>query len=91
MPKFVIERPLPGAGVLTGDEVQGISQKSNEVIDSMAGRVQWLESFVTTDKLYCIYIADGEESVYEHARNGGFPCEAVNQVARVIDPSTGEI
>lgn len=90
MPKFVIERPLPGLGALTADELQVISQKSVEVLDSMAGRAQWLQSFVTDDKLYCIYIADDAETVLEHARTGGFPCENVARVRTMIDPTTAE-
>ena len=90
MPKFVIERTLPGAGNLTADELQGISQKSNEVLDGMAGRAQWLQSFVTGDKLYCVYIADDEAAVREHAECGGFPADSVNLVGAVIDPTSGE-
>jgi hypothetical protein len=89
MPKYVIERPLPGAGSLSADELQAISQKSNEVLDSMAGRAQWLESFVTEDKLYCVYIADDKDAIAEHARAGGFPCETASLVSTVIDPTTG--
>jgi hypothetical protein len=90
MPKFVIERELPGAGTLTPEQLQGISQKSVEVLDSMAGRAQWLESFVTDDKLFCVYIADDEMTVQEHADRGGFPCNAVNRVRSLIDPTTAE-
>lgn len=90
MPKFVIERPLPGAGNLSSDELQAISQKSVEVLDGMAGRAQWLQTFVTDDKLYCVYIADDPESVVEHAQAGGFPCEQVNRVRTIIDPTTAE-
>ena len=90
MPKFVIERDLPGAGSLTPDELQGISQKSVEVLDSMAGRAQWLQTYVTGDKLYCVYIADDEATVQEHARSGGFPCNGVHRVATIIDPTTAE-
>jgi hypothetical protein len=90
MPKYVIERELPGAGRLTGDELQAISQKSVETLDAMAGRAQWLESFVTTDKLYCVYIADDEAAVREHATTGGFPCNSVARVATLIDPTTAE-
>ena len=90
MPKFVIERPLPGAGALTDDEIQAISQKSNEVLDSLAGRAQWLQSYVTDDKLYCVYIADDVATVREHAAAGGFPCEEVARVRRVIDPTSAE-
>jgi hypothetical protein len=91
MPKYVIERPLPGAGKLTADELQGISQKSCEVLDSMAGRAQWLQTYVTDDKLYCVYIADDEAAVREHAKAGGFPCESVNRIGTIIDPTTAEV
>ena len=90
MPKYVIERDLPGAGALTADDLQGISQKSVEVLDSMAGRAQWLETYVTDDKLFCVYIADSVESVKEHAAAGGFPCNGVSRVATMIDPTTAE-
>ena len=91
MPKYVIERDLPGAGQLSSDELQAISQKSCEVLDSLAGRAQWLESFVTSDKLFCVYVADDEDAVREHATKGGFPCTAINQVSTVIDPTTAEV
>ena len=90
MPKFVIERPLPGAGSLTDDDLQGIAQKSNEVLDSMAGRAQWLQSYVTGDKIYCVYVADDEAAVREHAAAGGFPCTDVSPVSTIIDPTTAE-
>lgn len=90
MPKYVIERTLPGAGHMSNDEWQSIAQKSNETIDSLAGRAQWLHSFVTDEKLYCVYIADSAETVAEHARIGGFPCDKVSQVHRVIDPTTSQ-
>ena len=90
MPKYLIERDLPGAGRLTDDDLRAISQKSVEVLDSMAGRAQWLETFVTTDKLFCVYIADDEAAVREHARAGGFPCTAVCRVGTIIDPTTAE-
>ena len=88
MPKYVIERPLEGAGRLSDDQLRSISQKSCEVLDAMSGRAQWLESFVTDDKLYCVYIADDETAVREHAAAGGFPCAQVNRVHRMIDPTT---
>ena len=91
MPKYVIERPLPGAGTLPDGEVQAISQTSCEVLDAMSGRAQWLESFVTDDKIYCVYVADDEVTVREHAEAGGFPCTEVNQVRRIIDPTTAEV
>ena len=90
MPKFVIERPLPGAGNLSSDELQAISQKSNEVLDSMAGRAQWQQSFVTGDKIYCVYLADDEAAVREHASAGGFPCTEVSEVRTIIDPTTAD-
>lgn len=90
MPKFVIERPLPGAGNLSAEELRGIARKSNEVLDSMAGRAQWLQTYVTDDKLFCVYIADDAETVAEHAKSGGFPCESARQVRTIIDPTTAE-
>ena len=90
MPKYVIERELPGAGQLSGDDLQAISQKSVEVLDSMAGRAQWLQTYVTDDKLFCVYIAANEDIILEHARCGGFPANVVSQVGTVIDPTTGE-
>jgi hypothetical protein len=91
MPKFVIERNLPGAGRLSPSELQGISQKSCGVLRELGPQVQWLQSFVTEDKLYCVYIAPNAEAVREHARRGGFPANAVNQVRAVIDPTTAEM
>ena len=90
MPKFVIERTLPGAGQLPRPELQGISEKSVGVLDAMAGRAQWIESFVTDNKIYCIYIADDEATCREHAEAGGFPCDSVSRVRAVIDPTTAE-
>jgi hypothetical protein len=90
MPKFVIERNIPGAGSLSGDELHAISKKSNQVLADMAPRAQWLESYVTSDKLYCVYVADDEAAVREHASCGGFPADLVAQVTTVIDPTTGE-
>jgi hypothetical protein len=90
MPKYVIERELPGAGELNANDLQAISQKSNEVLDSMAGRAQWLETFVTDEKLFCVYIADDEATVREHAAAGGFPVNNVAHVSTIIDPTTAE-
>jgi len=90
MPKYVIERELPGAGKLSSGELQAISQKSVEVLDGMAGRAQWLESYVTDDKLYCVYIADDESLVRRHAEQSGFPADRVARVQSVIDPTTAE-
>lgn len=90
MQKFVIERTLPGAGNLSPDELQAISQKSVEVLDAMAGRAQWLESYVTDDKIYCVYIADDVDTIAEHAKAGGFPCDSAQTVRAMIDPTTAE-
>lgn len=90
MPKFVIERPLPGAGGFSAEDLQAIAQKSNEVLDGMAGRAQWLQSFVTGDKIYCVYIASDEQVIREHAKAGGFPVTRISEVKAVIDPATAE-
>ena len=88
MPQYVIERTLPGAGDLSDEQVHDIAQASNEVLDAMPD-VQWQESYVTQDKLYCMYVAPDAEAVREHARRGGFPADSVEQVRRRIDPTTG--
>ena len=90
MPKFVIEREIPNAGKLSKAELQGISQKSCGVLRSMGPQIQWLESYVTDDKIYCVYIAPNEEAVRQHAKQGGFPANRVSQVRMVIDPTTSE-
>jgi len=90
MPKFVIERNIPGAGKLTPEQLNGISKKSCSVIREIGPQVQWLESFVTDDKIYCIYIAADEATVREHARLGGFPADSVQAVRRMIDPTTAD-
>jgi len=90
MPKFVIEREIPGAGNLSPQELQAISQKSCGVLRGMGPQVQWVESYVTDDKVYCVYIAPDEASVREHARQGGFPANRVSQVRTKIDPTTAE-
>ena len=90
MPRYVIERELPGAGKLSPQELQGISQKSCSVLSELGSEIQWLESYVTDDKIYCVYIAPNEEMVREHARRGGFPADRVSAVRRVIDPTTAE-
>ena len=90
MPKYVIERELPGAGALSPDELHAISAKSNAVLAEMSPRAKWLHSYVTTDKVYCVYVADDEAAVLEHAECGGFPANVVSKVATVIDPVTGE-
>ncbi len=90
MPKFVIERELPGAGKLSPDELQAISQKSCGVLSNMGPKIQWLQSFVTDDKIYCVYIAPDEATVREHAMQGGFPANTVSRVRTMIDPTTAE-
>jgi hypothetical protein len=90
MPKFVIEREIPGAGQLSPEQLQGISQKSCGVLQGMGPQIQWVESFVTADKIYCVYIAPSEEMVREHARQGGFPANRVSAVTAVIGPTTAE-
>jgi Protein of unknown function (DUF4242) len=90
MPKYVIERTVPGAGALSDDELHAIAAKSNKVLAGLAPRAQWQHSYVTADKLYCIYLADEEATLREHAERGGFPLDAVNRVHRIIDPTTGE-
>ena len=90
MPKFVIERELPGAGKLAPDELKAISQKSCGVLRELGPGIQWVQSFVTDDKIYCIYIAPDEATVRQHASMGGFPANSVAQVRTVIDPTTSE-
>jgi cell division inhibitor SulA len=90
MPKYVIEREIPGAGNLTSQELQAISQKSCGVLRNLGPQVQWIHSYVTQDKIYCVYIAPDENAVREHARQGGFPANKVSQVRGVIDPTTAE-
>ncbi len=90
MPKFVIERDLPGAGKLSAMELKGISQKSCDVLRAMGPKVQWQQSYVTDDKIYCVYLADSEKEVFEHARRGGFPASRVSPVRAIIDPATAE-
>ena len=88
MKKYVIERDIAGVEGLCGDALKGAAATSNEALAKLAPRVQWLESFVTKDKTFCIYLADGEESLREHARLSGFPANRISEVARVIDPTT---
>jgi hypothetical protein len=90
MPKFVIERDIPGAGKLSPQDLQGISQKSCSVLQGMGPKIQWVESYVTDDKVYCVYIAPDEATVREHAKQGGFPANRVSQVRTVIDPTTAD-
>ena len=90
MPRFVIERDIPGAGNLTPAELHGISQKSCGVLRGMGPQIQWVESYVTQDKVYCVYIAPDEAAVREHAKQGGFPANRVSEVKSIIDPTTAE-
>lgn len=90
MPKFVIERDIPGAGKLSPQDLHAISQKSCGVLGAMGPKIQWVQSFVTDDKIYCVYVAPDEATVREHARQGGFPANRVSQVRAVIDPTTAE-
>ena len=90
MPKYIIERELPGAGDLGDDQVQGISQKSCQVLSELGPQIQWVESFVTDDKIYCVYIAPNKEMIAKHAKEGGFPANKISKVRRMIDPTTAE-
>lgn len=90
MPKYIIEREIPGAGKLSSQELQAISQKSCDVLSQMGPRIQWIHSYVTDDKLYCVYLAPDEATVREHATRGGFPANQISQIRSVIDPSTAE-
>lgn len=90
MPKYIIEREIPGLGTWTTDQLIGASQKSCSVLSGLGPQIQWLESYVTADKLYCVYIAPNEEMIREHARQGGFPANRINRISRMIDPTTAE-
>lgn len=90
MPKYVIERSLPGAGKLSSAELHDISAQSNKVLGQLGPEIKWLQSYVTDDKIYCVYVAPDEDIILEHARCGGFPADVVTKVSAVIDPSSGE-
>ncbi|HET9058165.1 MAG TPA: DUF4242 domain-containing protein [Chitinophagaceae bacterium] len=90
MPKFVIERELPGAGKLSKEQLHAISQTSCNVLNELGPKIQWLQSFVTDDRIYCVYIASDETTVRKHAEMGGFPANRISQVRAVIDPTTAE-
>jgi hypothetical protein len=90
MPKYIIERNIPGAGAMTPSDLRGVAQKSCGVLETMGPKVQWVESFVTPDKVYCVYIAESEALVREHARKGGFPADRVSEVKGRMDPTTAE-
>ena len=90
MPKFVIERDIPGAGAMSPEQLHGVAEKSCVVLRNLGPRIQWLHSYVTDNKIYCIYIAPNEEMVREHARQGGFPANKISQIRNIIDPTTSE-
>ena len=90
MPKFVIEREIPGAGAMSTEQLQAVAAKSCSVLRNLGPQIQWLHSYVTENKIYCVYIAPNEEMVREHAKQGGFPANSVAQVMRIIDPTTAE-
>jgi Protein of unknown function (DUF4242) len=91
MPKYVIEREIPGVGSSTADALQRVSQTSCNVLNDLGPQIQWLESYVTDDKIYCVYIAPNEEMVREHAERGGFPANRISEIRTIIDPTTAEV
>jgi Protein of unknown function (DUF4242) len=90
MPKYVIEREIPGAGNMSPDELQAVSQKSCNVLQNLGPQIQWVESYVTADKIYCVYIAPSEDMIRSHAQQGGFPANRISEIKTVIDPTTAE-
>ena len=90
MPKYIIERDIPGAGELSAAELQGIAQKSCGILKNMGPQIQWVESYVTDDKVYCTYIAPNEQAIKDHAEQGGFPANKISEIKGVIDPTTSE-
>ena len=90
MPKYLIEREIPGAGNLTPEELQGVSQTSCSVLQKLGPQIQWVESYVTGDKVYCVYISPSEDLIREHAAQGGFPANRISEIKSVIDPTTAE-
>ena len=90
MPKYLIEREIPGAGNLTEQELQGVSQTSCSVLQKMGPQIQWVQSYVTGDKVYCVYISPNEEMIREHAQQGGFPANRISEIKSTIDPTTAE-
>ena len=90
MPKYVIEREIPGAGDMSPQELQAVSQKSCSVLQNLGPQIQWLHSYVTPDKIYCVYIAPNEEMIREHASQGGFPANRISEIKTIIDPTTAE-
>jgi hypothetical protein len=90
MPKYLIEREIPGAGKLTAEELRGVSQKSCSVLNRLGPQIQWVQSYVTDDKVYCVYIAPNEDIIRQHAQEGGFPANRISEIRTVIDPATAE-
>jgi hypothetical protein len=90
MPKYLIERDIPGAGQLTAEELRGVSQKSCSVLNRLGPQIQWVQSYVTDDKVYCVYIAPNEDIIRQHAQEGGFPANRIAEIRTVIDPATAE-
>jgi hypothetical protein len=90
MPKYVIEREIEGAGNLSADELQGVSQTSCNVLNELGPQIQWVQSYVTGDKIYCVYIAPSEDLIREHASRGGFPANKISEIKTIIDPTTAE-
>lgn len=90
MPKFLIEREIPGAGKLTSEQLQGIAQTSCGVLKNMGPQIQWVQSYVTADKVYCVYIAENEDLIKKHAKEGGFPANLISEITTIIDPTTSE-
>ena len=90
MPKFLIERDLPGAGQLSAADLKGISQKSCSILQALGPQIQWVQSYVTGDKIYCVYLAPSEDIIREHAKRGGFPANCISEVKTMIDPTTAE-
>ena len=90
MPKYVIEREIPGAGDMSAEQLHGVSQTSCSVLNEMGPQIQWVQSYVTGDKIYCVYIAPNQEMIREHASRGGFPANKISEVKNIIDPTTAE-
>ncbi|PKM37425.1 MAG: DUF4242 domain-containing protein [Gammaproteobacteria bacterium HGW-Gammaproteobacteria-10] len=90
MPKFIIEREIPNAGSLTSEDLHGIAQKSCSILQNMGPKIQWIESYVTDDKVYCVYIAPDEKAIREHAQQGSFPANHISRIKTIIDPTTAE-
>jgi cell division inhibitor SulA len=91
MPKYVIEREIPEAGKLSAEQLQGVSQTSCSVLNKLGTDIQWVQSYVTDDKIYCVYIAPNEDLIREHARQGGFPANKISEIKSIIDPTTAEV